>query len=87
MEKQTLSVQVNVDLEDGTAKFYILRNREDINVKNMRDILMGGLSLLVKSESTPELQGEALRDVIQKMEEEFVNVNSFDDVWLAKKLK
>jgi hypothetical protein len=42
--------------------------------------LAGGLSLTILSEKTPEKQGQALRGVIDYLESELVNIDSFTDI-------
>jgi hypothetical protein len=84
MEEILLQVGVNVLLKDGRAEFSIIRNKEDLDLQKMREILMGGLSLLIKGEDTNEKQAQAIRDVIQRLQEEFVDGDSFDDVWIKK---
>ena len=84
MEEVSLQVGVNVVLKDGRAHFSIIRNREDLDLQKMREILMGGLSLLIKGEDTNEKQAQSIRDVIQRLQEEFVDVDSFANVWVNK---
>ena len=81
MEEILLQVGVNVLLKDGRAEFSIIRNKEDLDLQKMREILMGGLSLLIKGEDTNEKQAQAIRDVVQRLQEEFVDVDSFANVW------
>jgi hypothetical protein len=45
---------------------------------------MGGISLLIKAEEGPEKQGEAIRDVIDRLQQEFVDVDSFNDIFYQK---
>ena len=81
MEEILLQVAVNVLLKDGRAEFSIIRNKEDLDLQKMREILMGGISLLIKGEDTNEKQAQAIRDVVQRLQEEFVDVDSFANVW------
>lgn len=84
MEEILLQVGVKVLLKDGRAEFSIIRNKEDLDLQKMREILMGGLSLLIKGEDTNEKQAQAIRDVVQRLQEEFVDGDSFDNVWIKK---
>jgi hypothetical protein len=84
MEEILLQVGVNVELKDGRAHFSVIRNREDLDLQKMREILMGGLSLLIKGEDTNEKQAQAIRDVVHRLQEEFVDVDSFSNVWVNK---
>ena len=84
MEEVSLQVGVNVKLKDGRAHFSIIRNREDLDLQKMREILMGGLSLLIKGEDSNEKQAQAIRDVVHRLQEEFVDVDSFANVWVNK---
>ena len=84
MEEVLLQVGVSVLLKDGRAEFSIVRNKEDLDLQKMREILMGGLSLLIKGEDTNEKQAQAIRDVVLRLQEEFVDVDSFANVWVKK---
>ena len=86
MEEILLQVGVNVVLKDGRAEFSIIRNKEDLDLHKMREILMGGLSLLIKGEDSNEKQAQAIRDVVLRLQEEFVDVDSFANVWVKNNL-
>lgn len=73
--------QVGVDLTIRDERFYFnILAQEGLDVEMIRSILAGGLSLTILSEKTPEKQGQALRAVINYLESELVNVDSFTDI-------
>ena len=79
MEEIKLKVSVEVTIIDDTYNFNIL-SQEGVTIRDIRSILCGGIALLIRSEDTPKLQGEALRNVINILESEFINVDSFSDI-------
>jgi hypothetical protein len=50
-------------------------------MEDIRSILVGGVALSIRSEKTPELQAKVMRDVIEHLESEFINPDSFDDLY------
>jgi hypothetical protein len=73
--------QVGVDLTIRDERFYFnILAQEGLDVEMIRSILDGGLSLTILSEKTPQKQGQALRAVINYLESELVNVDSFTDI-------
>ncbi len=74
-------IHVGVDLTIRDDKFFFnILAHEGLDVEAIRSILAGGLALTILSEKTPEKQGQALRGVINYLESELVNVDSFADV-------
>jgi hypothetical protein len=70
---------VELTIRDGRYYFNILA-QEGLDIDAVRSILVGGLSLTILSEKTPEKQGQALRAVINYLESELVNIDSFTDI-------
>ena len=75
-----LSVQVHMYQKDGRVHFEIMKSEEKMCIKTMRQILMGALCLLIRAEDGPEAQGEAMKEVIDYLHDDFANANSFDDI-------
>ena len=75
-----LSVQVNAYYKDGRVHFEIMKSEKEMAIKTMRTILMGSVCLLIRAEDGPEAQGEAMKDVIDYLHDDFANANSFDDI-------
>jgi hypothetical protein len=70
---------VEVTVKDGRYYFNISAQK-GLDMNAIRSILAGGLSLTILSEKTPEKQGQALRGVVEYLESELVNVDSFTDI-------
>jgi len=79
VEETKYQAGVELTIRDGRYYFNILA-QEGLDIDAVRSILVGGLSLTILSEKTPEKQGQALRAVIDYLESELVNVDSFTDI-------
>ena len=79
MEANKFNVGINVTLKDGRFYFDILAN-DDLDTKMIRSILAGAVALSIRGEKTPKLQAKALTEVMNYLESEFVNTDSFTDV-------
>jgi hypothetical protein len=79
MEEIKYQAGVELTIRDGRYYFKILA-QEGLDIENIRSILAGGLSLTILSEKTPEKQGQALRGVVDYLESELVNIDSFTDI-------
>ena len=73
-------VGVSVEVKDGRFFFDIMADK-DLYMEDIRSILVGGVALSIRSEKTPELQAKAMKDVINHLESEFINPDSFDDLF------
>jgi hypothetical protein len=79
MEETKMKVSVEVTVkEDNTFLFNILAN-ELIDTQLIQSILAGGLALSIRAEETPRKQAKVLKDVIEYLESEFINPDSFSD--------
>jgi len=78
-EETKYQVGVDLTIRDGRYYFNILA-QEGLDVEAIRSILAGGLALTILSEKTPEKQGQALRGVINYLESELVDIDSFTDI-------
>jgi hypothetical protein len=77
-ENETLSVRVDVTYADGKFNFSLLTGKE-IQPEMLRAMLVGGVALTIKAEDGPEKQGQAMREVIDYLNNEFVSIDSFMD--------
>lgn len=73
-----MTVSVEVTVKDGRYYFNILTN-EGITLPMIRSILAGGVALTIRGEGTPETQATAIKEVINYLEDEFINPDSFHD--------
>ena len=83
MEEEKLSVTVEVTIQGGKF-FYDVLAKKGMSLDEITSVLCGGLALSIRGKQTPELQGEALRAVINHLESEFINTESFADAYIKK---
>jgi hypothetical protein len=83
MENNNLIVQVEMEELDGRSHFK-LNVSEKMNISLIRAILISGINLTIRGENGPEKQAQALMDVIEFMKDEFVNSDSFKDLYINK---
>ena len=81
--EEKFNVGVSVTVKDGRYYFDIMAD-SDLDMESIRSILVGGVALSIRSEKTPELQAKALKDVISHLESEFINPDSFDDLYVKE---
>ena len=83
MEDIKLTVTVEVTVKDDKF-FYNILAQKGIDMDSIMSILCGGVALSIRGKETPKLQAEALKSVIEYLESEFINVESFTDVNIKK---
>ena len=76
-------VGVSVTIKDGRFFFDIMAD-DSLYIEDIRSILVGAVAMSIRSEKTPELQAKAMKDVIDHLESEFINPDSFDDLYVRK---
>ena len=76
-------VGVSVTIKDGRFFFDIMADK-GMDMEDIRSILVGGVALSIRSEKTPELQANAIREVIEHLESEFINPDSFNDLYVKE---
>lgn len=81
MEENKLKVIVEVEIKDGNYIFDISAINS-LSIKEIRAILVGGVCLTIHGEKTPKEQAKVLKDVINHMEQDFIDIDSFKDVYL-----
>lgn len=81
MEDITLNVSVEVKVKEDGRFYYNVLTQKGMDSEMIRSVLAGALALTIRGEETPEQQGKALRDVINYLEEEFISVDSFTDIY------
>jgi len=79
VEETKYQAGVELTIRDGRYYFNILA-QEGLDIDAVRSILVGGLSLTILSEKTPEKHGQALRGVVDYLESELVDIDSFTDI-------
>lgn len=80
-----LNLTVNFVIKDGRANISLL-TKDDLTRIDMLSILSGGLALVIRSGETPEKQGEMMSKVVEYLESELINVDSFSDAYFYKKI-
>lgn len=83
MEENKMKVCVEVTIVDGKFQFDISAHKS-LTIEDIRSILVGGVCLTIHGESTPKDQGRVLKEVIEHMEEDFIDTDSFKDVVFPK---
>ena len=79
-------VGVSVTIKDGRFFFDIMADK-GLSLEDIRSILVGGVALSIRSEKTPELQAKVMRSVVDHLESEFINPDSFSDLGLNDDVK
>ena len=77
-ENETLSVRVDMTYVNGRFNFQLFAPKE-VKPEMLRAMLVGGVALTIKAEDGPEKQGQAMREVIDYLNNEFVSIDSFMD--------
>lgn len=79
MEEIKLKVTVEVSIKGDNFLFNIIAP-EKLMVDEIRSILVGGVCLTIHSEETPKEQAIALKEVIDYMEQDFIDLDSFKNI-------
>jgi len=81
--KKTLVIQYEVK-DDGKLYLDFGNNSKDkINYSEVLSVLVSSVSMAIRivgERSSPETEGKVFNDVINHLQKEFVNPNSFDDL-------
>jgi hypothetical protein len=72
-------IEVQVKPLNGKNNVSILSD-ESLSITTMAHILTSAVSLCVRSQDTNSKQAELLKNVITQLEEEFLDIDSFDDI-------
>ena len=83
MEENKFKVIVEMEIKDGNYVFDISAN-SSLNIEEIRSILVGGVCLTIHGEKTPKDQARVLKEVIHHMEQDFIDTDSFSDVYVFK---
>lgn len=78
MEDIKLTVTVEVTVK-GDKFFYDILAQKNMDIDSITSILCGGVALSIRGKETPKLQAESLKGVIDYLESEFINIESFSD--------
>ena len=79
MEENKIKVSVEVTIEDDNNFIFNILAPQSLDRDMIRSVLVGGVALSIRAEETPKDQAKALRDVIDYLESEFINPDSFSD--------
>ena len=80
MEENKIKVSVEVTIEDDDNFIFNILAPRSLNTDMIRSVLVGGVALSIRAEETPKDQAKALKDVIDYLESEFIDPDSFSDV-------
>lgn len=81
MEENKLKVIVDLEIVDGNYIFDISASNH-LSIEEIRSILVGGVCLTIHGEKTPKDQARVLKEVINHMEQDFIDTDSFSDVYV-----
>lgn len=88
--KQNYRVIVDVEVDNGRSNISVgyPKNQELLSAKDTSHILASAISLLVKSSSKGDTfkDHEIIKEVIEHLNSEFVNIDSFSDVYVNPKI-
>jgi len=84
MEENKIKVSVEVTIEGDNNFLFNILAPQSLDSDMIRSILVGGVALSIRAEETPKDQAKALRDVIDYLESEFINPDSFSDAKIFK---
>jgi len=74
-----LSATITIEVvEEGGRYDYTISSDRSMALDEVRGILAGALSLTILGEPNPHLQGEALKDVLDFLQQEFVSTDDSD---------
>jgi hypothetical protein len=79
MEENKIKVSVEVTIEDDNNFIFNILAPKSLDTDMIRSVLVGGVALSIRAEETPKDQARALRDVIDYLESEFIDPDSFSD--------
>ena len=81
MEENKLKVIVGLEIVDGNYIFDISASNH-LSIEVIRSILVGGICLTIHGEKTPKDQARILKEVINHMEQDLIDTDSFSDVYV-----
>ncbi len=84
MEENKIKVSVEVIIESENNFLFNILAPQSLDQDMIRSVLVGGVALSIRAEETPKDQAKALRDVIDYLESEFIDPDSFSDAKVFK---
>ncbi len=84
MEENKIKVTVEVIIEGDDNFIFNILAPQSLDQDMIRSVLVGGVALSIRAEETPKDQAKALRDVIDYLESEFIDPDSFSDAKVFK---
>lgn len=79
MEESKIQVVIEVSIEGDDNYLFNISAPPSLDQDIIRSVIAGALSLSIRAEEGPKEQAKALRDVIDYLESEFINPDSFSD--------
>ena len=79
MEENKIKVTVEVIIEGDDNFIFNILAPQSLDRDMIRSVLSGGVALSIRAEETPKDQARALRGVIDYLESEFIDPDSFSD--------
>jgi hypothetical protein len=76
-------VGVSVTVKDGRFFFDIMADK-GMDMKDIRSVLVGAVAMSIRSEKDSDSQAKVMREVIAHLESEFINPDSFDDLYVKE---
>jgi hypothetical protein len=55
-----------------------------MDMKDIRSVLVGAVAMSIRSEKDSDSQAKVMREVIAHLESEFINPDSFDDLYVKE---
>lgn len=80
MENKKLHVGVNVEFINGRANIS-LDTTKGMTLISVQEVLTNALNLSIRAEKTPEKQARALKSIISHIENDFINIDSFSEIY------
>lgn len=84
MEETKLRVSIDVSIVEDKYLFDISAHNS-LNIQDIRSILVGAVCLTIHGEETTKDQARVLKEVIEYMEQDFIDIDSFSDVYVFRK--
>jgi hypothetical protein len=78
---------INYEVKDDGKLYLDFGSNDKIKYTEVLTVLVSSVSMTIRiigERSSPETEGEVFRDVINHLQKEFVNPNSFDDLKVVR---
>ena len=78
---------INYEVKDDGKLYLDFGSKDKLNYTELLTVLVSSVSMTIRiigERSSPEAEGVVFRDVINHLQKEFINPNSFDDLKVVK---